>query len=863
MPSRVHEQQTRKESPGSDSERSFVSAASENTSSRTNKDSSIGQSATVALPSPPRHSAIAPTNLTSLSIPKATNNNSDFFAAQEAYSPSSSTSPTPLASQLGSYFTPQPGASGSEARSPQNRRPPASRSSYGIETYSGPPPALSTRRSYNAESPWRSPPSSDLRVIHPPTVHNASIDSVVRQTDHIVNDHIEYNTPEDARSERSRQSSTVAGETIAMDGRYDVQSGSEEDQDLTLRINGHQARKYGGFTRKESGQRQSQSSHEDLFLNLARADSAVDDGPEPSNGNQRRGPRIRGSSLQQPRESRPSPSHRPSTSVGGFSQQVLPTLHNHNESSFKPSFHRPPEKNALSAFRDSSAKNGSYAASAHPLDQRHRTKNARTSFGGLTHDGLEQDRSPKQPLGSERRRSIRGPSPGPIGPGYKRSNVSHDPNGHYESSYFSRREYQGGDADEDPQTPHAEGTESTVSTTAPSTVWDELEDMKSRIRKLEITGKLPASSNAAMSNTFRERPPTATTTMTTNSLSPKHRHIKSASPEASTVKAPETADLHPLLHAALAKTRSAINANVYRTLEATVLDALTLAAMAGSASAHGVSPSTVSVAGTSAGIDRQLRRKTDNMCRSLTELCIALAEETPGTESAVGKSRPESQDDNAAPQKNEQSLQDLRSFRATSDDPEFRSSSRVMSRLEARRTSLALGSSPLSRRESPHEAPTPIQAVPPASSRLDRTSTVIHRDHASEGQTDTTSSRRPLSRATTEIGQTKRSLQTRTPREYISQHPMPDYPQRSPSVQSSLPTRKSYFPTASQSPLTPNVQPGNRRYLDRSTPPSSADSSRLAEARQRRIASLGQHTSAGQSRIGIATGRLRQPDVEQ
>lgn len=858
MPSRVVQQQTREESPASDSGRSFVSAASENTSIRSNKDSFIGQSAAVALPS-----AIAPANLNSLSTPNATNNNSDFPAAQQAYSPSSSTSPTPLALQLGSYFGPQPGASGSEARSPQNRRPPASRSSYGIETSSGPPPALSTRRSYNAESPWRSPASSDLRAIHPPTVHSASIDSIVRQTDHIANDHIESNTAKGARSARPRKSLIVEGETIAMDGRYEVQSGSEEDQDSTLRINGHQSRRNGRHTRKESGQQQPQSSHEDLFLNLARADSVVDDGPESSNGTKRRGPRIRGSSLQQPRESRPSPSHRPSTSVGGFSQQVLPTQHNHYESSFKSSFHHSPEKNSLSAFQDSSAKNGFYAASAHPLDQRHRTKNTRTLFGGLTHDGIEQDRSPKQPLGSGRRRSIRGPSPGPVGPGYKQSNVSYNPNSDYESSYFSRREYHAGDADEDPQTPHAEGTESTVSTTAPSTVWDELEDMKSRIRKLEITGKLPASSNAAISNTFRERPPTATTTMTTNSLSPKHRHMKSASPEASTVKAPEVANLHPLLHAALAKTKSATNANLYKALEATASDALTLAAMAGSASAQGVSPSTASVTGTSGGIDRQLRRKTDNMCRSLTELCIALAEETPETESAVRNSRLESKDDNAAPQQNEPALQDLRSFRATSDDPEFRSSSRVMSRLEARRTSLALGSSPLSRRESPQEAPTPTQAVPPASSKLDRTSTVIHRSHASEGQTDTTTSRRPLSRATTEIGQTRHSLQTRSPREYTSQHPMPNYPQRSPSVQSSLPTRKSYFPPASQSPLTPDVQSGNRRYLDRSTPPSSADSSRLAEARQRRIASLGQHTSAGQSRIGIASGRLRQPKVEQ
>lgn len=861
MPSRVFQQHTREESPPSDGERSFVSAASENTSSWSNKDPPTGQSAAVALPSasPPRHSPIAPANLSPLATTNnnnVTNNNLDISAGLQACSPSSSTSPTSLALQHGSYFALQPGASGSEPRSSQKRRPPASRSSNGIETFSGPPPALSTRRSYNAEPPWRSSAPSDPRAIHSPTVHSASIDSIVKQTHHIVNGHIEPKTSEGGRSAEPGKSSIVERGTIPMDVRHEVQSGSEEDRDSTLRLNGREARN-GRHTRKESGQQQSQSSHEDLFLNLAKADSEINDEIEPSKKSDRRSSRNRGSSLQQPREYRPSSSHRPSTSVGGFGQRASPTQRNHYESSVNSSFRPSPEKKSLPSVRESKIR--SYAASAHPLEQRHRSNNGRILVGGSMQDGLAQDRSPDLPLGNGRRPSIREPSPGAGGLGYKHSKLSYTPNGDYESSYFSGHQYQDKEADEDPQTPHAEGTESTVSTTAPSTVWDELEDMKSRIRKLEITGKLPASSNAAISNTFRERPPTATTTMTTNSLSPKHRQLKSVSPEASTVKTPEVANVHPLLHAALAEAKPAVNKNLYKALEATASDALTLAAMAGSASAQDVSPSAASTTGTSSGIDRQLRRKADNMCRSLTELCIALAEETSETELLAGKFRPGSKDANAAAQQKEPALQELRSFRDTSGEPEFRSSSRVMSRLEARRTSLALGSSPLSRRESPQEAPTPTQAVPPASSRLDRTSSVIHHSRPSEDTGDiTSSSRRPLSRATTEIGQTRPSPQTRTSREYTSQHPMPNHLQRSPSVQSSLPTRKSYFPPTSQSPLTPNVQPGNRRYLDRSTPPSSSDSSRLAEARQRRIASLGQHTSAGQSRIG----RLRQAEVE-
>ena len=841
MPSRLLGESTGEGSPASGSEKSFVSAASENTSNWSNKNLGIDQSAPARLPSPTRHTAITLTNFTSLSTPKASNTNHHLTAGKEVLSPTSPASPFPPAPQSGSYFSPQPGASGNEARSPPIKRPPASMSSHGIATSSGPPPTLSTRRSYNAESCLRNP-SSNPQAIHPPMVHSASIDSVVRQTHQIVDDPTEYKDSEGVRSTQPRKSSIVEGGTDKMDGRYEIQSGSDEDRDPTLRINGHK-KKTGAHTRKESGQQKSQSSQEDLFLNLARADSVVENGPEQSNRSERKHARIRGSSLQQPRESRPTSSHRPSTSVGGSGQRILGMQHNHDrESSFNPTSHRLPEKGNLCSFRDSSNKSRIYAASAHPLDQRPRSSNIRTSLGGLTRDDIAQDRSPGLPLGSGRRRAIRDPSPGPVGLGYKQSNLSYTPNGHYGSSYFSGHQHQGREADEDPQTPHAEGTESTVSTTAPSTVWDELEDMKSRIRKLEITGILPASSNAAMSNTARERPPTATTTMTTNSLSPKRRHMNSISPEASTVKAPEIANLHPLLHAALSKTKSAINANLYRALEATATDALGLAAMAGNANAQNVSPRTASFAGTSNVIDRRLRRKADNMCRSLTELCIALSEESQETESAVGKIRPSSKDASIAAQRNATTVQDLMSVRAASDEPQYRSSSRVMDRLEARRASLALGSSPLNRQESPQEAPTPVQAVSPGSGRLDRVSLGIHRSRASEDQRDIISSRRPLSRASTEIGHVRHSPQTKTSREYTSQHPMPN-PQRSPSVQSSLPVRKSYFPSASQSPITPNMQLGNRRYLERSTPPSSADSSRLAEARQRRIASLSQHTS--------------------
>ena len=570
------------------------------------------------------------------------------------------------------------------------------------------------------------------------------------------------------------------------------------------------------------------------------------------------------SSLYQMRTSRPLSSGNADTTGGSAAeQQTSRNQHHDYKSSYNSSFNLSAEKDSLPYFDESASKARPYAAYAHPLDQRHRTRNPRTSSPNPTRDISSQEQSPEVPTEPERRQSIRDASSGFAARAYKQSNLSYTSNGNYGSSPFSEQPDTTLREDELPQATRAEDTESTLSTTAPSTVWDELDDLKSRIRKLELTGKLPTSSNAAMSTNFGERPPTATTTMTTISSSPKRRQADGVSPEASTIRGLAMANVHPLLHSALAKTKPAINQNLYRALEATALDALILAAMTGSSSSPGLSPHPASVVAVSNGIDRQLRRKADSMCRSLTELCIALAENKSEAEASSISIRPRSRDAALPVLRNELKLHDSRFLRATSDDPEPRSSSRMMSRLEARRTSLLLGSSPLTCRDSPQDVATSAQIVAPLASRLDRTSSAFLRARAGREEDGDTSARRPPSRATTEISQTRPSPQTRVSREYTSQHPMPSPVQRSPSVQSSLPTRRSYFRSASQSPITPSMQPGNRKYLDRSTPPSSADSARLVEARQRRIASLSQHVPATQSRIGIPSGRLKQSELDQ
>ncbi|KAI1486141.1 hypothetical protein F5X96DRAFT_264170 [Biscogniauxia mediterranea] len=172
-----------------------------------------------------------------------------------------------------------------------------------------------------------------------------------------------------------------------------------------------------------------------------------------------------------------------------------------------------------------------------------------------------------------------------------------------------------------------EGTDSTASTAAPSTVWDELDELKSRIHRLELTGKLPPTSGAAISRASDERPPTAHTNATTLSASPK----RGPGGIVQSIEVPSSQkESHPLLHSALAKSKEFLSSAVFEALETAANDALALSSMMGTAGQPGPISSGASsiggVGGSTTVTDRQLRRKADSICRSLTELCLALSE---------------------------------------------------------------------------------------------------------------------------------------------------------------------------------------------------------------------------------------------
>lgn len=400
-------------------------------------------------------------------------------------------------------------------------------------------------------------------------------------------------------------------------------------------------------------------------------------------------------------------------------------------------------------------------------------------------------------------------------------------------------------------------TESVESLGAPSTVWDELDDLKSRIRKLELTGKLPPSSGAAIAYQSTERPRTATTAPTTISSSPKHVRKQSVAPSDTVIGGPAAANVHPLLHNALAKSRSLLNPTLYRALEVTAADALALAAMTGNTGPQGTTYSAASFVNGVTVSDRHIRRKADNMCRNLTDLCIALCEGKHDLASPSIKASP------AGVSRLQADTPPSRYARRSSIEPDDRmlrsSPSRTMSRLDNRRSSLlglGLNNPPnQSPRETSDQYPqtdsSPSQNQTDYAARYSRPGTSLMRNRYSqfdEEEREDPTIRAP-SRAMTDIGHRHvRSLSTR--RTDVSEGLQP----RSPSLRDTLAARRSGgIPEEGMDEQihSPSVaQNGARRFLERHAALQSEAGSVSADKRRRRITSLEQYSSSPRSEGG-------------
>ncbi|ROT35727.1 hypothetical protein SODALDRAFT_352639 [Sodiomyces alkalinus F11] len=260
------------------------------------------------------------------------------------------------------------------------------------------------------------------------------------------------------------------------------------------------------------------------------------------------------------------------------------------------------------------------AASSHPAEESRVSRVSTTGYRAspiTPRSFTHQDATTENSSYSRRRTSVTESSGGYRSSTYKQTHLPYGHSRTYNSSPLATRTAEPHRQDLHHDNNHGlEGTESTASTTAPSTVWDELDDLKSRIHRLELT-------------VLDERPPTATNT--TVSTSPKRvsGHAATAYGDASsTTSSQRDSQQQPVLQSAVNRSKLLLSPEVSKALETAASDATALVAMMGTAGQPGPISSGASAIGTGATVtDRQLRRRAEAICRSLTELALALTEE--------------------------------------------------------------------------------------------------------------------------------------------------------------------------------------------------------------------------------------------
>ncbi|KAI9773962.1 MAG: hypothetical protein M1839_001974 [Geoglossum umbratile] len=737
-------------------------------------------------------------------------------------SSSSLQSAEPLSPPSRPYFSPPSGRSDFEPRSPpqKNRRAPASRSSNGVATSTGPPPALSTQRPYPTDAPRRSwnptefafaqQALSQTGLVGLGAGNRSSSGTIIagqfgnNNEAHELNHHDSTDLSKIPRLNHSRPDESMNGRTVSRYGEDLL----EDDRDRTLRA------LEGDFRSTEDGGEKANGEAEggeDIFLNLARSSSTLG---ETSSRRRSRLPTTSSHRQSLPPNSFSSPLSRPSHDPNDPDPLLLPRRA--LDDSWQHSHLRKPSQSQSSNQRSQAPARD--RTSLHPSDDVSRVQRlGLTPRASFSRAGTNRETSPDSNSRYSQRPSAPDAPGGLRAPTYRQSNLGLT-SSNADSPPLPDRSASALGQNGNPGASRADGTESTTSTNAPSTVWDEVDDMKSRIRNLEL--KLSASSGQAMSSVSGDRPWTANTTVTTLSSSPQRGRGNSTSPSGSVVPGlPGGANIHPLLHAALSKTKDLMHPDVYKALEAAASDALSIAAAMGNANQHNGISFAHSVIGSgglgSLASDRQLRRKADSMCRSLTELCIAMSENrsepsAPNDQIQPYNGRPASRDRLTGQLEGRPDSVLHQRLRGASQEPEGfggisglgRPSPRTMSRLEARRTSMygLNGSGGNSNGNSPRgqESTTPTQSSSaPNSTRLGRTSTILLRNRQGDfdDYEDRDGSFRAPSRATTDIGYIRNP-----PREYTSSQPLPD--RGSPS---SLPIRRHHISASVSSGSTPPI----------------------------------------------------------
>ncbi|EXA50097.1 hypothetical protein FOVG_02943 [Fusarium oxysporum f. sp. pisi HDV247] len=412
--------------------------------------------------------------------------------------------------------------------------------------------------------------------------------------------------------------------------------------------------------------------------------------------------------------------------------------------------------------------------------------------------------------------------------------------------------------------------------------------MYSRRRSSVTDNNLPSTSGAAVSRLSDDRPPTATTTATTMSSSPKRveNGHQNTNADAVSTTSSHHRESHSILQSALAKSKVLLDTEVYQALESAANDAMALASMMGTPGLPGPISSGASTIGSNATVtDRQLRRKAESVCRSLTELCLALGEDATKTRiprQSIEIPPPAQNDAPTTPTigKTFSGFSQRRQSIGRNDQTaakEHLTSPRTLSKFEERRLNILNGSSLPTSRVSNSIPSTPIEPISNRRSSLlvsrsrragteepdegrksslllrtrragteepdegRRTSLFVRNRRNTVGEEGEEESRfRAPSRAPTELGSTIR---------VVTQDQTPQQQQYSPSADttSAIPRRRFVSSNLGASRLaTPSVNTATppRRYMERPAQQDHGNSAveKLAEERAQRYASLGQTT---------------------
>jgi hypothetical protein len=697
--------------------------------------------------------------------------------------PSTPTTATPYSTSpaaSASYFAPQAAASAEQPRSPATRRPPASFSA-GHDTSRGPPVTLITRGNSDyarrtaqkpADYAYAQQQFQQLGLASPVESHSSS----TRRRDDAENIHDAPQPPPQqtntARPQRTATASARPAQKPQMASSID-ESSSESDSDSSPPSN-RGARPAPAQSKNAATVSTSDTDEEhseDLFLHIA-ADSAP---KPPRHQDSARHEKLRSRIARVNRMSSPSALQSPSP---GPSSATTPTVTRIPATAGDRSSTQPRRSSLLPTSSRSLLERPPQSPGS-PLDtSRSRELHSKASFSRR-----DSDLSPRDflaQLGNRRRGSQSEVvhTPPNRASTYRPSNL-----GHYSSSRDDARtpalETTPREAPSQP-----DGTESHGSTGPAASVWDELDELKTRIRRIELGGgKIPATSGAIMAQASadRERPRTANTSATTVSSSPNQPRKSNPSPSESTVDAPVNHRAHPLLREALVKVRQHTSPTVYRILDATAMEALTLAEMTGSAGPQGTLHSASSILGGANVSDRQVRRKADNICRSLTELCIAMCDTKSALSSPAVRSSTATVTRRPSVQLNGESPTIRQSVEPESNPSSNISPSRALHRIEARRSSMLYNGNGTPR-ESSQE---PYDQDRQSYSRLSRAGTSFQRSNNGMEDDDEDQNIRAPSRAMTDFRSLRPTQQSRlAARQYTSREPMPEL-QSPPSLHSS------------------------------------------------------------------------------